>query len=340
MTRPTLLLDYPPVGRDDLFAPAINDWLDARFDVHERGGLARDTFYDRHMASARYIVGGPPLSRCRVLHATSLRAVFSYPALLPADTTPSDCQRLGIRLLCPAPATARHIGEVALGLALSLISGIDGPPGAVPKLDAISSRPLSQRSLGIVGWNASARGVAATFEGLVERIRISDPAIPRHELEQPGLTSCSRDETLEQSDIVVLMEALTPERIGAFDARQLSRLKDGAIVLVLSRADIVNRCALHAECVTGRLKAAFEAPFGMELSADDALHSMPNVLVSARSSCMLPSMLRSAGAAVADDIERLEAGGEAVSCKAITSIDLNGVMRIGEEHQPRLLHVV
>lgn len=340
MTRPTLLLDYPPVGRDELFTPATNDRLDARFHVHERGSMARDVFYERYADQARYIIGSPPLDRGHLLRATSLRAVFSYPALLPADVTPTDCQRLGVQLLCPAPATARHVGEVALGLALSLIRGMGSQAGASPLPDAVSTRPLVDRSLGIVGWGALARGVADTFDGLVQRIRLSDPAVPRHELDRPGRTLCSRDETLESSDIVVLLEPLTPRRFASFGAEQLARLKPGTILIVLSRADVIDRCALHAACSSGRLQVAFEEPFGMELPADDALRSTPNVLVATRSSCMLPSMLRSIGEAIAHDIERLDDGGEATSCEPISSLELLDVMRVDRSRQPRMLHAV
>ncbi|KDN21405.1 phosphoglycerate dehydrogenase [Amycolatopsis rifamycinica] len=63
---------------------------------------------------------------------------------------------------------------------------------------------------------------------------------------------------LELHDVVVLMVPLTSRTRGMADAEFLARMRDGAVLVNVSRGAVVDTGALVAELTTGRLRAALD----------------------------------------------------------------------------------
>ena len=91
----------------------------------------------------------------------------------------------------------------------------------------------------------------------------------------------SLDELLATSDVVTLHAALTPETRGLLGRRELSLLKQGAILVNVSRGGLIEQDALVEALHEGRIGAA-----GIDVLAneppprDDPIMRAPNVLLS------------------------------------------------------------
>jgi phosphoglycerate dehydrogenase-like enzyme len=89
--------------------------------------------------------------------------------------------------------------------------------------------------------------------------------------ELPGL--------LELHDVVVLMVPLTSRTRGMVDAEFLSRMRDGAVLVNVSRGAVVVTDALVAELTTGRLRAALDVTDPEPPPAGHPLWTVPGLLL-------------------------------------------------------------
>ncbi|SEC05589.1 Phosphoglycerate dehydrogenase [Amycolatopsis tolypomycina] len=89
--------------------------------------------------------------------------------------------------------------------------------------------------------------------------------------ELPGL--------LELHDVVVLMVPLTSRTRGMVDAEFLARMRDGAVLVNVSRGAVVDTGALVAELTTGRLRAALDVTDPEPPPAGHPLWTVPGLLL-------------------------------------------------------------
>jgi phosphoglycerate dehydrogenase-like enzyme len=84
---------------------------------------------------------------------------------------------------------------------------------------------------------------------------------------------------LGEYDAVVLVVPVTPQTTGMVDAKFLSQMSDGAILVNAARGVVVNTDALLAELTSGRLWAALDVTEPEPLPADHPLWTAPGLLL-------------------------------------------------------------
>ncbi|MFE1554430.1 2-hydroxyacid dehydrogenase [Streptomyces sp. NPDC058734] len=189
--------------------------------------------------------------------------------------------RPGVRLCNARGVHEASTAELALTLVLASLRGI---PGMVRGQDREEWRggfydALADRSVLIVGYGAIGAAVEdrlVPFEcGPVTRVARSArtaPHGPVHALaDLPGL--------LPDADVVVVTTPLTEDTRGLVDAAFLGRMKDGALLVNVSRGPVVETAALLAELESGRLRAALDVTDPEPLPAGHPLWHAPNVLI-------------------------------------------------------------
>jgi phosphoglycerate dehydrogenase-like enzyme len=85
---------------------------------------------------------------------------------------------------------------------------------------------------------------------------------------------------LPDADVVVLIVPGTASTRGLVDADFLARMKDGALLVNVSRGPVVDTDALLAELGSGRLRAALDVTDPEPLPPDHPLWRAPNCLIS------------------------------------------------------------
>ncbi|WP_405978462.1 2-hydroxyacid dehydrogenase [Streptomyces sp. NBC_00158] len=187
----------------------------------------------------------------------------------------------GVRLCNARGVHEASTAELALTLVLASLRGI---PGMVRGQDREEWRggfydALADRSVLIVGYGAIGAAVEdrlVPFEcGRITRVARSArtaPHGPVHALaDLPGL--------LPGADVVVLTTPLTEDTRGLVDSAFLGRMKDGALLVNVSRGPVVDTAALLAELDSGRLRAALDVTDPEPLPAGHPLWHAPNVLI-------------------------------------------------------------
>ena len=85
---------------------------------------------------------------------------------------------------------------------------------------------------------------------------------------------------LPEADVVVLVTPLTEATRGLVGAEFLARMKDGALLVNVSRGPVVDTKALLAEVETGRITAALDVTDPEPLPREHPLWRAPGVLIS------------------------------------------------------------
>ncbi|KOG47907.1 dihydrofolate reductase [Streptomyces virginiae] len=189
--------------------------------------------------------------------------------------------RPGVRLCNAAGVHTASTAELALALTLASLRGI---PGMVRGQDREEWRSgfydaLADKSVLIIGYGSIGSAIEdrlVAFEcgpvARVARTARTGPRGPVHALaDLPGL--------LPSADVVILVTPLTEATRGLVGADFLGRMKDGALLVNVSRGPVVDTKSLLAEVESGRLRAALDVTDPEPLPAGHPLWHAPNVLI-------------------------------------------------------------
>jgi phosphoglycerate dehydrogenase-like enzyme len=113
---------------------------------------------------------------------------------------------------------------------------------------------------------------------------------------------------LGEHDAVVLMVPLTDATTGLVDARFLSRMPDGAVLVNAARGKVVVTDALLAELRGGRLRAALDVTDPEPLPPDHPLWTAPGLLLTPHVAGSVHDYARRAYEVVAAEVARYAAG--------------------------------
>jgi phosphoglycerate dehydrogenase-like enzyme len=171
--------------------------------------------------------------------------------------------------------------ELALTLILSSLRGI---PRFVRGQDSEHwysgfYPALADRTVLIVGYGAIGSAIEerlVPFECDVVRVARSARATDRGPVRPQG----ELPQLLPRADVVVVVTPLAEDTRGLVDARFLSRMRDGALLVNVARGPVVDTKALLAELESGRLHAALDVTDPEPLPAGHPLWHAPNVLIS------------------------------------------------------------
>ncbi len=163
----------------------------------------------------------------------------------------------------PGSCTAVPLAEHALHLMLNLEKQWTASQQvlASAKYGGPFSGELEGQTLGLVGFGASARALAARALGFGMEVVAVDLVAPSDE--DPVASGClylggleSLDELLARSDYVSLHLPLTDETEHVLDARALAKMKPTAVVVNVARGKLVDQDALVDALRSGALRGA------------------------------------------------------------------------------------
>jgi len=271
--RRLVLLDF---CEDDL---AAEDWraLGELAEVRVRTTLT-DPELSEHLrdADALLVQMGVPVTRAMLDAAPRLR----YLGVFATSTAHIDAEaeRRGIVVQNVPDYATEAVAELAIALALDHLRDLPAARTRAARGDLSEPRVLGRelRSLpvGVLGLGSIGRRVAGIarhgFGSVVlgwNRTRRPDVDIPQAAL----------DDVLARSELLFVHLALMAETRGMLDARRISRLPDGALVVLLSPPALFELPALLARLEAGTLHLVTD--HGDELAAPELerLRSLPTV---------------------------------------------------------------
>lgn len=309
--RPAILVDPYPRTLDQIFRPETRARLEALAEVtwHD-GPPADDALVDAVLPRALAVVGQTALPRERLDRAPHLRAVVNVEGNFLPNVDYEACFERGVHVLVTAPVFADPVAELALGTALAAARGIVRGDAEIragtEELydgDAAGAFLLTGATVGIVGFGSIGRRLRELLAPFRCRVLVHDPWLPAAEVEAAGAEPARLEELFAACRVVFLLSVVTTENAGAIGATLLGRMAPGGVVVLASRAAVVDFDALLEAAASGRVTAAIDVFPEEPIPAGDTVRDAPGTILSAHRAGNVPEVWSRMGEMVADDLE-------------------------------------
>ena len=148
------------------------------------------------------------------------------------------------------------VTELVVGFLVDLSRGVSSAAaqyhsGKIPA--AAMGRQLSGSTLGVIGYGAIGRRVAAVGVALGMRVLVSDP---HARVAEAGVEQRELADVLAGSDYVVCLAIATEQTENLMDDAAFQRMKNGAFFINVSRGNLVDEAALARALDSGRIAGA------------------------------------------------------------------------------------
>lgn len=171
--------------------------------------------------------------------------------------------------------TADLTFALILDLARMVTQSINQLKGGV--WNKIPGRTLYGKTIGIIGVGAIGMAVASRAMGFGMDI-LGNDIVQRDEAARFGLLYTSLNELLSASDVVTIHAPLTSATKNLIGARELKRMKPGALLINTARAGVVREAALEKALMSGHLGGYAVDVYAKEPPDPTSYMSLPNVL--------------------------------------------------------------
>ena len=161
---------------------------------------------------------------------------------------------------------------------------------AVPVL---AVRVLREQTVGVLGFGRIGREVVRRLLAFKCRVLVHDPVASAADITATGAIAASLDAVVAAADILTLHCPSTPATRKLVGSALLGRMKPGALLVNLSRGDLVDTDALVAALRSGQLAGAALDVFDPEpLPAEHPLRTLPQVIVAPHIASVSPTAVR------------------------------------------------
>lgn len=309
-----ILLDPYPRRIDRIFDDPTKRRLEqlGRVLWHD-GSPATAEHIDQHLPQTIAVIGQSALDRARLDRAPHLRAVFNVESNFLPNIDYAECHRRGIPVLSTAPVYARPVAEMVLGMAISLARRIHEADAAVRigkefKGDNHDSFLLQGKPLALVGFGNLGRALLPLLRPFSREILIHDPWLHPSVLRELDVIPVSLDEAFTRARVVFLLAANTSENTGRIGARHFASMQKGSVVILASRAELVNFPELLAAAESGHIRAGIDVWPIEPIPPDEPGRTTRNTLLQAHRAGSIPEIQPLIGQLVVDDLEAILAG--------------------------------
>lgn len=143
-------------------------------------------------------------------------------------------------------------------------------------------KSLQGATLGALGFGEIGREVATRARAMgMEILYYQRNRMPAEIEAESGAVYVSYEELLERSDFISVLLPLNASTEGMIDAAAFDRMKPGAIIANISRAQIIDRDAMIAALESGKLGGAgLDVHYEEPGDPDEPLKNYPNVVLS------------------------------------------------------------
>jgi phosphoglycerate dehydrogenase-like enzyme len=324
MAKPSILVDPQPRTVDMIFDSEARRRLSELADliIFDTGRMPAEIL-TKHLPRADILIGQTDLPRERLEQAPKLRAIFNVEGNFLPNIDYAYCFSHGVRVLIASPAFAVAVAEMALALGLDLARGVSKNDRAFregnEQYGLTSNREaflFTGSRIGLVGFGDLARAFRPMLRPFRCPVKVYDPWLPEREILLHDCRPAALEEVLSSSDAVFVFASVTSENQGFLGRRELGMIRPGGLLVLMSRAGVVDFDALTEAAQSGRFKVATDVFPEEPLAADHPIRTLPNVVLSAHRSGGMPEAFYEIGRMVLADVELLIRGLPPISCRS------------------------
>lgn len=197
-----------------------------------------------------------------------------------------------IAIIDATPAWALSVAELGLCLALCALRRVpwwhrrmaDGEPlwlyeaGQFCDAQEFVNGDLGTKRVGVVGLGQIGRRVAQWCQALGAEVKGYDPFLPQELISSWGITPTPLDVLIAWTEVLFLAVPPTPSAKRMINRERIYRLQKGAIVVLVTRSDVVDMNALRERILASEIFGAFDVYDVEPLPTDDPLRGRINVV--------------------------------------------------------------
>lgn len=244
--------------------------------------------------------------------APHLRAILEVSGGFPPELDYETCFRRGIRVLSAAPAFGPQVAEMALGLALACSREIAAGDRAMRAgnegwLHAGNRGTflLYGKQVGFIGFGSLARSLRPLLAPFGCSIQVYDPWLSEGYLASQEVEPAGLAELVAGCQVIFVLAVPSLENQALLSRALLETIRPGAVLVLISRAHVVDFEALTELVLAGRFKAAIDV-FPIEpLPLDHPIRRAPGAVLSAHRAGSVVEGLWEIGRMVVDDLEAI-----------------------------------
>ncbi len=314
--RAKLLFDPYPRSMDLIFTERDRQRFESLFDIVSwEGERMPDSMVEEHIGDSFAIVGQTNLPTSRLLKAKRLKAIVNVEGNFLQNIDYDYCFSHGIYVLNAGVAFSRAVAEISLGFAISLAREI------VPndrlfregrerygRASNAGSFLLAGKNVGIIGLGNVGRALLKLLSPFAASISVYDPWLPDNYLRELGCRPVSLSRLLSDSKVIFILAGATSENRAMLGEKGFSLIESGSILILASRASLVDFDAMTRRLKKGDIRAAIdvfpEEPYGKE----STLRKLDNVILSAHRAGGIDEAYKLMGEMVTDDLELILRG--------------------------------
>uniref|UniRef100_A0A942T8H7 D-3-phosphoglycerate dehydrogenase n=1 Tax=Neobacillus citreus TaxID=2833578 RepID=A0A942T8H7_9BACI len=205
--------------------------------------------------------------------------------------------------------------ELTVGHILSLARHIPAAHASLAagawKRSAYTGVELYEKTVGIIGLGRIGALITQRLQAFGVSVIAYDPYVTTARAQQLGVELVSLEDLLRRADFTTIHMPKTPETVGMISDEQFALMKPTAFVVNVARGGLIDEDALRRALTSNTIAGAGLDVFVSEPPQDDALTSLPNVVVTPHLGASTDEAQEKAGVSVAKSV-RLALGGELV----------------------------
>ena len=312
--KPKILVDTYYRKMDSIFSPADRDRLYSMADViWGKDEPMPEAEAKEALKEAEVLIGTDWRYGDALDTASKLRAYISVGGNLPEGLDYQKCFAKGIRVLSCAPAFGLQVAEYSLGLALAGARGICRGDAAMKAgnetyFENVGTFVMTGQPVGIIGYGGIARALKPLLDPFRCPVAVYDPWLVDGYLRTQGVEPMGLERLLETSKIIFVLAVPSRENAALLSRAMLEKIQPGAVLVIVSRAHVVDFEALTDMVEAKRFTAAVDV-FPVEpFPKEHRIRRAPNVILSAHRAGSVKEELWQIGSMTVDDLEAVLRG--------------------------------
>src|SRR5208283_2114291 len=324
MSRPLIVIDPQPRALNETFEPKVWERLESlgELAIHEGSGRMPAERFESCLPEMALLIGQSDMPKARLDRSRKLRAIINVETNFLQNVDYETCFVRGIHVLAPGSAFARPVAEMTLGLAIDLCRGITAADRAMRAGNekwllegAEGCFSLYGARVGLIGFGDLARAFVPLIKPFGCAVKAYDPWVSAHFMEGFGVEAVPLDAVLGGSQFIVVFAAVTSENQGFLGKREFDLVTPGAVVLLMSRAGVVDFPEFLRAVESGRFRAATDV-FPVEPApSDDPARQVEGLVLSPHRAGAMTDSLLEIGRQTVADAELILRGLPPLSCR-------------------------
>jgi phosphoglycerate dehydrogenase-like enzyme len=311
MDKPVIVVDAFWRQIDELFAPedwaALNEISEVVWGRDEK--MPPDLLDANASRMSCYIALRPALTPEQLAAASELKAIIEVGGAFPPTVDYNTCFARGIEVLSCAPGFRNSVAEMAMAMVLA------GGRGLVEEHEAFrqgrehwladntaTDFSLYGQRVGFVGFGSIGRECARLLAPFRPVIRAYDPWLAPEIASAAGAELTGLEDVMRESRCVIVAATPTRENHGLINEEMIALLPERALLVIISRAHLVDFAAMERAVAAGRIRVATDVFPEEPLPTDHPLRRMSNLILSPHRAAAVKDGRRLIGSMILADL--------------------------------------